>query len=140
MSNSSEVSAGDDILASQYNNLRADVIDTATGHNHDGVNSKSPQFKAVGIDADYVVLQDDVSIHCDTQFNNIVLTLPTPFLWHPKFFIICNSGTGGFNVTFSSPVGYPLKGATTIQSQQIGLLVSMNNYYTGASWFLGIMN
>lgn len=40
MANSSEVSAGDDILASQYNNLRADVLNTSTGHTHNGTDSK----------------------------------------------------------------------------------------------------
>ena len=40
MANSSTISAGDDILASQYNNLRKDVLDTSLGHTHDGANSK----------------------------------------------------------------------------------------------------
>ena len=34
---SSDVSAGDDVLASQYNNLRKDVLDPTTGHDHEGV-------------------------------------------------------------------------------------------------------
>ena len=33
---SSVVVAGDDILASQYNNLRKDVLDTTDGHAHSG--------------------------------------------------------------------------------------------------------
>ena len=37
---SSDVSAGDDVLASQYNNLRADVLDPTTGHDHEGVEGK----------------------------------------------------------------------------------------------------
>lgn len=41
MANSSDVSAGDDILASQYNNLRADVLNTSTGHTHNGTDAKS---------------------------------------------------------------------------------------------------
>ena len=36
MANSSVVSAGDDILASQYNNLRKDVLDNGVGHYHTG--------------------------------------------------------------------------------------------------------
>lgn len=36
LANSSPVNAGDDILASQYNNLRDDVVNPSTGHNHDG--------------------------------------------------------------------------------------------------------
>lgn len=41
MANSAEVSAGDDILASQYNNLRKDVLDLPTGHRHDGTDSRA---------------------------------------------------------------------------------------------------
>jgi hypothetical protein len=40
MSYSSDVSAGDTILASHHNNLRKDVVDTTDGHIHDGVGSK----------------------------------------------------------------------------------------------------
>jgi hypothetical protein len=40
MSYSSDVSAGDTILASHHNNLRKDVVDTTGGHIHDGVGSK----------------------------------------------------------------------------------------------------
>ena len=39
MANSSDVVAGADAKASEYNNLRKDVIDTTTGHDHNGVNS-----------------------------------------------------------------------------------------------------
>lgn len=41
MSVSSDVSAGDSVLASQYNNLRDDVLDTSTGHTHNAVDSKN---------------------------------------------------------------------------------------------------
>ena len=34
---SSDVSAGDDVLASQYNNLRTDVLDPDLGHKHTGL-------------------------------------------------------------------------------------------------------
>lgn len=40
MAESNTVSGGDDILASQYNNLRKDVLDTTLGHTHDGTDSK----------------------------------------------------------------------------------------------------
>ena len=40
MANSSVVSAGDDILASQYNNLRKDVLDLTLGHTHDETDSR----------------------------------------------------------------------------------------------------
>src|SRR3990167_7892710 len=40
MANSSPVAALDDILASQYNNLRLDVLDATSGHDHDGTEGK----------------------------------------------------------------------------------------------------
>jgi len=48
MANSADVNAGDDILASQYNNLRKDVLDTNTGHDHDGAGSKALAANTVG--------------------------------------------------------------------------------------------
>ena len=36
MANSAAVAAGDTATAAQYNNLRADVLDAATGHRHEG--------------------------------------------------------------------------------------------------------
>ena len=41
MAASSDISAGDTLLASQYNNLRTDVVNITTGHDHDGSDSKS---------------------------------------------------------------------------------------------------
>lgn len=41
MANSSTVSTGNDATAAQYNNLRSDVLDTSTGHVHDGTNGRS---------------------------------------------------------------------------------------------------
>lgn len=37
---SSDVVAGDDALATQYNNLRKDTVNSTDGHNHDGSNSR----------------------------------------------------------------------------------------------------
>ena len=39
MANSSPVNAGDAATAAQYNSLRLDVLDPATGHHHDGTDS-----------------------------------------------------------------------------------------------------
>jgi len=41
MPNSSPVVSGTDILATAYNDLRDDVLDSSTGHNHDGTDGKS---------------------------------------------------------------------------------------------------
>jgi len=59
MAESSIVSAGDDILASQYNNLRKDVIDTALGHTHNGVDSKT--LAADSVSATQIATNVDVS-------------------------------------------------------------------------------
>ena len=40
MANSSTVSSGDLATAAQYNNLRSDVLDTSSGHLHDGTNGR----------------------------------------------------------------------------------------------------
>lgn len=48
MSNSSDVNAGDDALALQYNNLRKDVLNATTGHNHEGVEGKVLGAGALG--------------------------------------------------------------------------------------------
>jgi hypothetical protein len=40
MANSADVNAGDTALASQYNDLRDDVLNTSSGHTHDGVAGK----------------------------------------------------------------------------------------------------
>lgn len=62
MAKSSPVTGGvDKILASQYNDLRSDVLDPVSGHVHDGVDGKkipptsiSPQGSGSGLDADTV--------------------------------------------------------------------------------------
>lgn len=41
MAVSSTVASGDTATASQYNNLRSDVLDTSSGHSHDGTNGRS---------------------------------------------------------------------------------------------------
>ena len=51
MSASSPVSAGDDILAAAYNNLREDVLDPVTGHDHEGVEGKVLGAGALGTDS-----------------------------------------------------------------------------------------
>lgn len=48
MSNSIDVVAGADAKASEYNALRADVLNTSTGHTHDGVDSKVLPQGAIG--------------------------------------------------------------------------------------------
>lgn len=49
MANSATVAALNDILASQYNNLRLDVLDLTTGHTHDGTNGRNTGFSLAGL-------------------------------------------------------------------------------------------
>jgi len=50
MANSAVVASGDTILASQYNNLRIDVIDTTSGHTHNGTDSKAIAINATNFE------------------------------------------------------------------------------------------
>ena len=50
MASSAVVASGDTILASQYNNLRIDVIDTTSGHTHNGTDSKAIAINATNFE------------------------------------------------------------------------------------------
>jgi hypothetical protein len=49
MPNSGTVTAGSVALASQYNNLRADVLDVATGHTHAGTTGEGAQIEGTAL-------------------------------------------------------------------------------------------
>ena len=51
MAESADVSAGDDILASQYNNLRKDVLDPILGHEHLGGAGQGKQIPFDGLNS-----------------------------------------------------------------------------------------
>jgi hypothetical protein len=60
VANSGTVTAGSAALASQYNNLRADVLDTTTGHVHDGTTDGGARvegtvIKSTGATSGYVL-------------------------------------------------------------------------------------
>lgn len=48
MGASSNISGGDKATAEQYNNLRKDVVDTTSGHDHDGTDSKQVDHGGLG--------------------------------------------------------------------------------------------
>ncbi len=50
MAQSSEVAAGDDILATQYNNLRKDVLDAILGHEHLGGTDEGNKIPLAGLE------------------------------------------------------------------------------------------
>ena len=70
MANSSVVSAGDVASATQYNNLRLDVIDTSTGHTHSGTDSK-----VLADDAVINVMVTDDTLYSDKLNNDIYLAV-----------------------------------------------------------------
>jgi hypothetical protein len=49
MANSGTVTAGSAALASQYNNLRLDVLDVTTGHTHAGTTNEGAKVAATGV-------------------------------------------------------------------------------------------
>jgi len=63
MPNSGTVTAGSAALASQYNNLRDDVLDTSTGHTHTGASENGARvegtaLKATGVTDGYILTAD----------------------------------------------------------------------------------
>ena len=89
MANSSTVSSGDLATAAQYNDLRADILDTSSGHLHDGSNGNGGVVSitattattstttgalivagGAGIAAD-VVIGDDLSLLSDSSVFNM---------------------------------------------------------------------
>ena len=96
MSNSSDVSAGDDILASAYNDLRADVLNTSTGHTHNGVDSKSLHTM------DYDRFSIKIQSGSDTGTSGSV-TFDIEFPATPKI-IICAKTTGSINFVYAPTV------------------------------------
>lgn len=51
--NSSDVSAGDDVLASQYNNMRLDLLNNSSGHTHDDSATTGKPVTKIAVGATY---------------------------------------------------------------------------------------
>jgi hypothetical protein len=62
MSNSSDVVDGANTKTTDYNNLRADVLNTSTGHYHDGTNAKLQGYVNRGSTNNYDFLKTDLTI------------------------------------------------------------------------------
>ena len=69
MANSSTVSSGDLATATQYNNLRSDVIDTSTGHVHDGTNGRGDAQTILQVAGSPLVVENST----DATSNQVLL-------------------------------------------------------------------
>ncbi len=104
---SSNVSAGDTLLASQYNDLRTDVVNTSTGHDHDGSDSK----KVSAIDlVDRIVIEKaaDELVNNSTTLQNdddFAVTVGANDVWHFRLILRVSSPTAtpDMRMAFSMP-------------------------------------
>lgn len=69
MANSSTVSSGDLATATQYNNLRSDVLDTSTGHVHDGTNGRGDAQTILQVSGTPLVVENST----DATSNQVLL-------------------------------------------------------------------
>ena len=69
MANSSTVSSGDLATATQYNNLRSDVLDTSTGHVHDGTNGRGDAQTILQVSGTPLVVENST----DAASNQVVI-------------------------------------------------------------------
>jgi hypothetical protein len=79
MANSAPVAAGDQATATQYNNLRADVLDPTIGHHHDGVDGVNLgqlrlQVFGDGLDGD-VTIAADTGLIRDMYYRNLTVNV-----------------------------------------------------------------
>ncbi len=72
---SSDVNAGDDATAVQYNDLRADVVNVVTGHGHTGV---SEDGKLIGLDGLAQEVKDTLGSPKSIQTFAVAFTVTTP--------------------------------------------------------------
>lgn len=113
MANSSNVTAGSAATAAQYNNLRADVLNTSTGHTHNGVDSRTITLADNSVYGDIITDEgiSDVKLGFDrwkvivysATVSDYIWTMPTTGT--KQFRIICG---GGARVTFLDTGGSDL--------------------------------
>jgi hypothetical protein len=115
MSYSTDVSAGDTILASHHNNLRKDVIDTSVGHGHNGTDSKRIS-----------------TLDSTTQFNTSVTRYlsvsPAAFMEYNGGAYPLSFANGGTGLNPSSPTSAGKKVAT-INLPHGAIITSIKSYW-----------
>jgi len=79
MANSSTVDTGDTATAAQYNNLRADAIDTSTGHLHDGSNGRN--LDSAVVSTGHLTFNDNQRISLGTGGDSILSYNGTDTIW-----------------------------------------------------------
>jgi hypothetical protein len=104
MANSGAVASGAQATATQYNNLRADVLDPTTGHVHDGTNGAllggAKSAYGDGSDGD-VTISGTTSMTRDTYYNNLTVNAGQT-LWVNGWRIFVK-GTLTLNGTIATP-------------------------------------
>ncbi len=109
MANSSTVAAGDAMAATQYNNLRKDVLDTSSGHAHTGSDSK-----AIALLGSHQHTGSDGTVVAAPPSSSAVLaadvTLTTAGTWYSVLTLTLAAGTWvvSAHALFGSPNGYYL--------------------------------
>lgn len=105
MANSGAVTSGQQATAAQYNNLRSDVVDPGTGHDHTGATDHGvllPKGRAVygdGSDGD-VTISGNTTLTRSMYYNN--LTINSGVTLFPVGFAIYVKGTLTVNGTIST--------------------------------------
>jgi len=92
MANSGTVTAGSAALASQYNNLRSDVLSITTGHTHTGASENGAKVAATGVSS-------------GTAARNAVLTADGS--GGASFLALAAAGANFQEFTTSGPWGKP---------------------------------
>ena len=157
MANSSTVNDGDTATAEQYNNLREDVLDTSTGHVHDGSGGRKHTNNAlvvsgnVKFDAGSAVTAGDYSAGRDADgTNQLHLNVPTGASIELSIQDVVKAllNATGLSVTDLLTVtgGLTLTGALTLNSGQVVFPATQNasanantlDDYEEGTWTSGI--
>ncbi len=74
MANSSPVAPGDQATATQYNNLRSDVVDPTSGHRHDGLGAVAALLALLGDGSDGdVTISGNTTLTRDMYYNTLTV-------------------------------------------------------------------
>ena len=99
---SNDVSSGDDVLVLQYNNLRTDVLDISSGHDHNGSNSKTLSFDyddmLIKIQTGSATIPTGSIVYVDVTFGTEFSATPKVFVAQNWAYYISNLSTTGCRI------------------------------------------